>query len=327
MNQKTMTERSPPSRTKLSLYRKLQPGSWALGVSDALASRQRQPNSRAWDSDNSDSVRILPLIRPESTASVDSGTATSHSTCTEHDEDINDRDQAHTLLVETEGACQSQDTVTADDASEEFETRPSTSGSGSSNPSLLGLDKKEIMSKSNLLAVSWAKKTLRRSRAETKEQNAFREAQVKNMQPIKHRRHRLFDYQLQKFKEAAEVSPTRWGGPDTSTSGFSFSDSWLPAERKHRANFVTLNKDEVDVAKMILDQVEMDKERSLNLDHSLEAGSRPSRLDFDPSRMLGDTGNKLDPDKAAQREEAHEKHRVAFESRRSTNRSRPTTGA
>ena len=86
-------------------------------------------------------------------------------------------------------------------------------------------------------------------------------------------------------------------------------------------------KDEVDVAKMILDQVEMDKERSLNLDHSLEAGSRPSRLDFDPSRMLGDTGNKLDPDKAAQREEAHEKHRVAFESRRSTNRSRPTTGA
>ena len=327
MNQKTMTERSPPSRTKLSLYRKLQPGSWALGVSDALASRQRQPNSRAWDSDNSDSVRILPLIRPESTASVDSGTATSHTTCTEHDEDINDRDQAHTLLVETEGACQSQDTVTADDASEEFETRPSTSGSGSSNPSLLGLDKKEIMSKSNLLAVSWAKKTLRRSRAETKEQNAFREAQVKNMQPIKHRRHRLFDYQLQKFKEAAEVSPTRWGGPDTSTSGFSFSDSWLPAERKHRANFVTLNKDEVDVAKMILDQVEMDKERSLNLDHSLEAGSRPSRLDFDPSRMLGDTGNKLDPDKAAQRKEAHEKHRVAFESRRSTNRSRPTTGA
>jgi hypothetical protein len=43
--------------------------------------------------------------------------------------------------------------------------------------------------------------------------------------------------------------------------------------------------------------------------------------------MLGDTGNKLDPDKAAQRKEAHEKHRVAFESRRSTNRSRPTTGA
>jgi len=94
----------------------------------------------------------------------------------------------------------------------------------------------ERTSKSGILAVVWAKKTLRRSRAETKEQNAFKRLQTQNFQPIASRRRRLFEYQLQECRVAAQMPQDLYGNAEASKS-LGFSQSWLPAARLHHAHF------------------------------------------------------------------------------------------
>ena len=87
-----------------------------------------------------------------------------------------------------------------------------------------------------MLAVVWAKKLQRRSRAETKEQNAFKQLQRQNFEPIARRRRRLFEYQLQEARAAADMPPNLYGSKDT-TKSLGFAQSWLPAARMHHAHF------------------------------------------------------------------------------------------
>ena len=65
----------------------------------------------------------------------------------------------------------------------------------------------EKTSKSAFVAVAWAKKTLRRSGAENKEQTAFKHLQKINFEPVGRRRLRLYDYQLEQLREASAHSP------------------------------------------------------------------------------------------------------------------------
>jgi len=65
----------------------------------------------------------------------------------------------------------------------------------------------EKMSKSAFVAVAWAKKTFRRSRAENKEQTAFKHLQKINFEPVGRSRLRLYDYQLEQLREASAHSP------------------------------------------------------------------------------------------------------------------------
>ena len=149
----------------------------------------------------------------------------------------------------------------------------------------LGLKQsEEKTSKSGMLAAVWAKKTLRRSRAETKEQAVFKAAQNQNFQPIKHRRLELFDYQAEKLRVASRMSPSLYGKKESSDD-FPFKQSWVPAERSHQAHFA--NYVPGDMQGDIFDRVEIDEDRLLDIDTSADSCSRPCRLDFDPIRMLG----------------------------------------
>ena len=94
----------------------------------------------------------------------------------------------------------------------------------------------EKTSKSGMLAVVWAKKLQRRSRAETKEQNAFKQLQKQNFEPSARRRRRLFEYQLQEARAAADMPPDLYGSKDI-TKSLGFAQSWLPAARMHHAHF------------------------------------------------------------------------------------------
>ena len=101
----------------------------------------------------------------------------------------------------------------------------------------MGLNRgEEKTSKSGMLAAMWAKKTLHKSRAETKEQAIFKRLQQQNFQPISIRRRQLFDYQLEEFRTASEMSPDLYGNSGTPATS-RFIDAWLPAAQLHDLNF------------------------------------------------------------------------------------------